>query len=117
MADNEGQVGAAAFGGAAPGMGFFRLGDWEWRIAYGRGMMFRVGEGLGPRILRRSSAMQITLPRMVWITAILVAAAPTPPARAQGLGQPRFGVVPTATTIRVQTTVMVPDVGTALVGG
>jgi type II secretory pathway component GspD/PulD (secretin) len=61
--------------------------------------------------------MQITLPRVVWITAILVAAAPTPTVRAQGLGQPRFVVVPTVTNIRVQTTVTVPDGGTALVGG
>src|SRR5258707_42979 len=80
---------------------------WEGRIPVGRGMIFPVGEGLGTRVLRRRSAMQITLPGVVWITAILVAAAPPPMVRAQGLGQPRFVVVPTVTNIRVQTTVTV----------
>ncbi len=61
--------------------------------------------------------MRITLQRVVWMTAILAAAALTPAARAQGPGRPGFVVVPTVTTIRVQTTVTVPDGGTVLVGG
>src|ERR1700682_1514939 len=78
--------------------------------------MFLVGEGLGPRVLRRRSGMQITLRRVVWMTAVLVAAALTPAARAQGVGRV-FVPGPTVTTIRVGTTVTVPDGGTALVGG
>src|ERR1700731_515200 len=89
---------------------------WEWRIACGGGMMFPMGEGLRPWILRRRSAMQITLHRAAWVAGILVAAALTPAAQAQGLGRV-FVTTPTVTTIRVQTTVTVPDGGTALVGG
>ena len=60
--------------------------------------------------------MQITVYRMVWVIGMLVAAALTPSARAQGLGRV-FVTAPTVTTIRAQTTVTVPDGGTALVGG
>jgi type II secretory pathway component GspD/PulD (secretin) len=61
--------------------------------------------------------MRIMLHRLVWVAGLLVAAALTPAARAQGLGQPRFIVVPTITNIRLTTTVTVPDGGTATVGG
>jgi type II secretory pathway component GspD/PulD (secretin) len=60
--------------------------------------------------------MQIRLQRAAWAAAILVAAALTPAARAQGQGPPVV-FVPTVTNIRVQTTVTVPDGGGAVAGG
>jgi general secretion pathway protein D len=61
--------------------------------------------------------MQIVLHRVVWVAGILVAAALTPAARAQGFGQPGSVPGPTFTTIRLQTTVTVPDGGTVTLGG
>jgi hypothetical protein len=56
--------------------------------------------------------MRSTLRRAVWVAGLLVAAAVTPAARAQG-----FGPVPTLTAIRLQTTATVPDGGTVTLGG
>jgi general secretion pathway protein D len=56
--------------------------------------------------------MRSNLRRVVWVAAVVVAAALTPVARAQG-----FGPVPTLTAIRLQTTVTAPDGGTVTLGG
>jgi len=61
--------------------------------------------------------MQITLHRLVWGTAILITAALTPSARAQNVGRLMFVSVPTFTTIRVTTSVTIPDGGSVLLGG
>jgi general secretion pathway protein D len=56
--------------------------------------------------------MKGTFRRVGWVAGVLAAAALTPAARAQAPV-----VVPVPTSIRLQTTVTVPDGGTALVGG
>src|SRR5579859_5385701 len=60
----------------------------------------------------RRSAMRNALRRGAWVAALLVAAALTPTARAQGLDP-----VPTLTAIRLRTTATVPDRGTVTPGG
>jgi Flp pilus assembly secretin CpaC len=75
--------------------------------------------------------MQITRWRAVWMVTVLAATALAPAVRAQGPGRPARGpvynsgraarpafvVVPTFTTIRLQTTVTVPDGGSVTLGG
>jgi general secretion pathway protein D len=60
--------------------------------------------------------MQIRLRGAAWAAAVLAAASLTPAARAQGQGPPVVQA-PAVTNIRVQTTVTVPDGGSALAGG
>ncbi len=72
--------------------------------------------------------MRIASQRAVWVIGVLVAAALAQEARAQGPARPLAGplsvyyarqalVSPTFTTIGVQTSVAVPDGGTASLGG
>jgi hypothetical protein len=61
--------------------------------------------------------MRVTLRRAVGVAGVLAAAALAPAARAQAPGRQDSGPVPTFTFIRVQTTVSVPDGGTATLGG
>ena len=75
--------------------------------------------------------MQIMPCRAVWMVTVLAAVAMVPAARAQGPGRPprgpvynagralrpAFVVVPTFTTIRLQTSVTVPDGGSVTLGG
>jgi len=60
--------------------------------------------------------MQVRPHRAAWAAAVLAAAALAPAARAQAPGPPVV-FVPTATNIRVQTTVTVPDGSSAVAGG
>jgi hypothetical protein len=72
--------------------------------------------------------MRMTLRRVVWVAGVLVVLAHAPAARAQVPGRPLPGLSvyyyrqalvspPTFTTIGVQSSVTVPDRGTALLGG
>jgi type II secretory pathway component GspD/PulD (secretin) len=61
--------------------------------------------------------MQLTVRRVVWVAGILAAAALTPAAHAQVQAISRVNSVPVGTIVAVQTTVSVPDGGTAYLGG
>jgi len=53
----------------------------------------------------------------VGVMGVLAVAALTPAARAQAPGRPVFVPAPAFTTVRVQTTVTVPDRGSVVLGG